>query len=1009
MKFNKIMIAVLSIAAAVQTVHAEDTDIIKYKINNQEARTVTVNGLNATNDTILKIPETTVIDGTEYTVTDIEIGRFNSSKARCIQRVIVPKTVTRITSLKIYNNKTGMFKVEFAENSTLRVIGDNACSTNQLVEFAIPSTVDSIGSSAFSGASLQRVEIPKGVKKINSSTFSSSAIREIVMHDDIKSIGQFAFNRCKNLKTITIPAATDTIGNNAFSECDSLSNIALPEGLKYLGNSAFSKCVSLREIALPDGLTNINAYTFNGCTMLSSVTLPAELKCINYDTFAECDSLKRITLPASVDSLGYRALRSVTDVYPKGAIPARIGFGAFADNAEIHVDMSQIDAYAGASGWKDYDVHGDEFSAGYLSYIPTSTRSAYVTGNSLPENGKLTVPKTVEHEGYSLDVTAITDHTLPELASEITIDAQVETIGFQKFYNSERGIISNLTRIVLPQTLKRIETNTFIYTDKLKSIELPTGLERIGDYAFYGSGISDISLKETNIQYIGSEAFSGCPIEEISLPQIYEIPIDAFSNMPKLQNIYATNTGDGMFDIDGVLYRRINGSLRLYTYPAGRTAESYTVADGTQYIYGCAFCGITALKHVTLPEGLEYISGFKDSGLTEISLPSTVLCIGDNAFARTNLRTLRLPENLETIYENSLYGCPLSVIFVEPITPPRIYPSNYLSGHNNLYVCVKPESLETYKGQNWGNLDNFTTEIYDDGTFLYAPLTDSKAIVIGTNKALSGDISIPEEVSTGNSNSKRTVTEIASNAFMHPSQTYFEDTITSLTIPQTIETIKSNAIENYAIKEIKLNDKQSMTFETNALSYVYGLKSFRIPDNAKMEIPNLSGCSHLTEVIAGESNMYHTSQDGMLYSKNMDTLQICPISRPSRTYIMPLSVKAIAPGALEFFDSMSIYMLHKDELPILLGNYYYIYNTTLYVRESSTFPSDGNAMWEEFFKNIVRLTDEEADGILTSISEVNTDINSPYTDGAYYTPAGVRVTKPSKGLYIHNGRKVIVK
>lgn len=1002
------MIAVLSIAAAVQTVHAEDTDIIKYKINNQEARTVTANGLNATNDTILKIPETTVIDGTEYTVTDIDIkiGRFDYKQTPYLQRVIVPKTVTRITRLILYNRITQTFKVEFAENSTLRVIGDDACSTSQLIEFEIPSTVDSIGSSAFSGASLQRVEIPKGVKKINSSTFSYSAIREIVMHDGIKAIGQFAFNRCKNLKTITIPAATDTIGNNAFSECDSLSNITLPDGLKYLGDNAFSKCVSLREIALPDGLTTINAYTFNGCTMLSSVSLPAELKCINHDTFAECDSLKHITLPASVDSLGFRALRSVTDVYPKGAIPARIGIGAFADNAEIHVDMSQIDAYAGASGWKDYNVHGDEFSAGYLSYIPTSTRSAYVTGNSLPENGKLTVPKTVEHEGYSLDVTAITDHTLPELASEITIDAQVETIGFQKFYNSE---ISNLTRIVLPQTLKRIETNTFIYTDKLKSIELPTGLERIGDYAFYGSGISDISLKETNIQYIGSEAFSGCPIEEISLPQIYEIPFDAFSNMPKLQNIYATNTGDGMFDIDGVLYRRINGSLRLYTYPAGRTAESYTVADGTQYIYGCAFCGITALKHVTLPEGLEYISGFKDSGLTEISLPSTVLCIGDNAFARTNLRTLRLPENLETIYENSLYGCPLSVIFAEPATPPTVYPSN--SFYNiNMYVCVKPENLETYKGQNWGNLDNFTTEIYDDGTFLYAPLTDSKAIVIGTDKALSGDISIPEEVSTGNSNSKRTVTEIASNAFMQPYLTYFEDTITSLTIPQTIETIKSNAIENYAIKEIKLNDKQSMTFETNALNYVYGLKSFRIPDNAKMEIPNLSGCSHLTEVIAGENNMYHTSQDGVLYSKNMDTLQICPISRPSRTYIMPLSVKAIAPGALEFFaDSMSIYMLHKDELPILLGNYYYIYNTTLYVRENSTFPSDGNAMWEEFFKNIVRLTDEEADGILTSVSEVNTDINLPYTDGAYYTPAGVRVTKPSKGLYIHNGRKVIVK
>ena len=1008
MKFNKIMIAVLSIATAVQTVHAEDTDIIKYKINNQEARTVTVNGLNATNDTILKIPETTIIDGTEYTVTDIEIGRFNSSKARYIQRVIVPKTVTRITSLKIYNNKTGMFKVEFAENSTLRVIGDDACSTNQLVEFAIPSTVDSIGSHAFGGTSLQRIEIPQGVKKISPNTFNYSAIGEIVLHDGIKSIGKSAFQDCKNLQAITIPSTTK-IGNSAFKWCIMLSSVTLPVGLKYLGDNAFSECVSLREIVLPDGLTTINAYTFDGCAKLNSVTLPAELRTIDSYAFQGCDSLKHITLPASVDSIGKKALQNVTDVYPTGAIPARIGSNAFADNAEIHVDMSQIDAYAGASGWKDYDVHGDEFSVGYLSYIPTSTRSAYVTGNSLPENGKLTVPKTVEHEGYSLDVTAISDHSLPELASEITIDAQVETIGFQTFYNYNLRTISNLTKIVLPQTLKRIEASTFAFTDKLKSIELPAGLERIEDCAFFDSGISDISLKETNIQYIGSAAFSGCPIEEISLPQIYEIPIDAFSYMPKLQNIYATNTGDGMFDIDGVLYRRINGSLRLYTYPAGRTAESYTVADGTQYIYGCAFCGITALKHVTLPEGLEYISGFKDSGLTEISLPSTVLCIGDNAFAKTNLRTLRLPENLETIYENSLFGCPINVIFAEPATPPTVYPSN--SFYNiNMYVCVKPENLETYKGQNWGNLDNFTTEIYDDGTFLYAPLTDSKAIVIGTDKALSGDISIPEEVSTGNSNSKRTVTEIASNAFMHPSLTYFEDTITSLTIPQTIETIKSNAIENYAIKEIKLNDKQSMTFETNALSYVYGLKSFRIPDNAKMEIPNLSGCSHLTEVIAGENNMYHTSQDGVLYSKNMDTLQICPISRPSRTYIMPLSVKAIAPGALEFFaDSMSIYMLHKDELPILLGNYYYIYNTTLYVRENSTFPSDGNAMWEEFFKNIVRLTDEEADGILTSVSEVNTDMNKPYTDGAYYTPAGVRVTKPSKGLYIHNGRKVIVK
>ena len=30
-------------------------------------------------------------------------------------------------------------------------------------------------------------------------------------------------------------------------------------------------------------------------------------------------------------------------------------------------------------------------------------------------------------------------------------------------------------------------------------------------------------------------------------------------------------------------------------------------------------------------------------------------------------------------------------------------------------------------------------------------------------------------------------------------------------------------------------------------------------------------------------------------------------------------------------------------------------------------------------------------------------------DGAWYTIQGVRVDKPAKGLYIHNGRKVVVK
>lgn len=45
------------------------------------------------------------------------------------------------------------------------------------------------------------------------------------------------------------------------------------------------------------------------------------------------------------------------------------------------------------------------------------------------------------------------------------------------------------------------------------------------------------------------------------------------------------------------------------------------------------------------------------------------------------------------------------------------------------------------------------------------------------------------------------------------------------------------------------------------------------------------------------------------------------------------------------------------------------------------------------------------DGEATGINSVKT----AKTDGAYYTLEGVKTTKPVKGLYIHNGKKIVVK
>ena len=45
------------------------------------------------------------------------------------------------------------------------------------------------------------------------------------------------------------------------------------------------------------------------------------------------------------------------------------------------------------------------------------------------------------------------------------------------------------------------------------------------------------------------------------------------------------------------------------------------------------------------------------------------------------------------------------------------------------------------------------------------------------------------------------------------------------------------------------------------------------------------------------------------------------------------------------------------------------------------------------------------DGEATGIES----INAATADGAYYSLQGVKTTKPKKGLYIHNGKKSVVK
>ena len=86
------------------------------------------------------------------------------------------------------------------------------------------------------------------------------------------SIGNFAFNGCSNLTSITIPNSVTSIGNSAFYNCSSLTSITIPNSVTSIGNSVFSGCSSLTSVTIPSSVNSIGSYAFSSCTNLTSVT-----------------------------------------------------------------------------------------------------------------------------------------------------------------------------------------------------------------------------------------------------------------------------------------------------------------------------------------------------------------------------------------------------------------------------------------------------------------------------------------------------------------------------------------------------------------------------------------------------------------------------------------------------------------------------------------------------------------------------------------------------------------
>ena len=89
---------------------------------------------------------------------------------------------------------------------------------------------------------------------------------------DVTSIGDWAFEDCSGLTSVTIGNSVTNIGYDAFYNCSSLTSVTIPGDVKSIGAWAFSCCSGLKSVTIGNDVTSIEYDAFDGCSGLTSMT-----------------------------------------------------------------------------------------------------------------------------------------------------------------------------------------------------------------------------------------------------------------------------------------------------------------------------------------------------------------------------------------------------------------------------------------------------------------------------------------------------------------------------------------------------------------------------------------------------------------------------------------------------------------------------------------------------------------------------------------------------------------
>ena len=440
-------------------------------------------------------------------------------------------------------------------------------------------------------------------------------------------------------------------------------SVVIPESVIYegktysvtsIGRGAFSVCSGLTPVTIPNSVTSIGNYAFAGCSGLTSVTIPNRVKSIGEGAFSGCSGLSSIKVENGNPNYDSR------------------------NNCNAIIETSSNRLIAGCM-------------------------------NTIIPNGV-----TLIGSGVFVGCSGLTSVTIPN---------SVTTIGNAAFFSC-----SGLTSVTIPNSVTSIGMQTFVGCRSLNSVTIPNSVTTIGEWAFADcSGLTEVISKIQNPFVIDDNVFEG-----ISRNAILQVPTgekskyEAFSgwtkNFKEIVEAEGNNTSTKRtihvaaagtlpnliseaekYDIEELtLTGELNGTdFRLLRDMAGNNylgqdtegrltvldlSNATIVAGGEKYLDTSSIKGnggsisgnhrysildnneipqfafyACDLKIASIPNSVTSIGYFafgRCIGLTSVTISNSVTSIGDDAFYKcSGLTSVTIPSSVTSIGNQAFDGC----------------------------------------------------------------------------------------------------------------------------------------------------------------------------------------------------------------------------------------------------------------------------------------------------------------------------------------------------------------